>query len=117
MPKTIPLNVPVTKLRGKKTTLTVEHGIVAHLPVGDQTVKFVLQLDKVSGKPFALTHFASGAIVGRLNGVKVSHLVARGHNARLTDRQAAELLLARIVDNLGAEAVLAKFASVPVLNP
>jgi hypothetical protein len=79
-------------------------------------VRFVLQLDKVSGKPFALTHFASGAIIGRLDPVKVEYMCRRGHNARLSDRAAAELLLARIVDNLGAAAVLEKFASVPVLN-
>lgn len=113
---TITINIPCQASRRSKKVVTEQaSGAVAFFNIGDQRVKFILQHD-LSGKPAALVHFASGMVFGRLNGPKLAHAVSRGTYTSLSDRGAAETLIARAVANLGAVGVLEKLASVPVLN-
>lgn len=113
----ITFNVPAQASRARsKPVVMQKEGTVAYFPIGATQVKFVLQHGP-SGKPVALTHYASGQIFGYLNGPKVEHMCARGHHARLSDRAAAKCLIERTVARIGADETLAKLAAVPVLNP
>ncbi|HEY2532279.1 MAG TPA: hypothetical protein VGJ20_30850 [Xanthobacteraceae bacterium] len=49
----------------------------------------------LSHQPTLLTHFASGFIFGRLGTIQTEYIAARGHNARLSPRAAAEVLIQR----------------------
>lgn len=116
MPKTITFQVPSKKQRKGEPILREAQGRVAILDVGDQKVRFMLQLDPTGERVVALTHFASGMIFGFLNDERVRAMMAFGHNHRLTDLQAARSLVARIVDKHGLGVVQHKLASAPVIN-
>jgi hypothetical protein len=93
--------------KGKKEVLVV--GRKVNLTVGDRKVAFFVH-------DGTLSHFASGFRFGGLNDVKIREMCARGHNARLTDRQAAEILIARAIDRIGLDKVQATLAEVPTIN-
>lgn len=109
----------IPRMVGKGKRATVEHvtkrGAVAFFDVAGQRVKFVLQADN-EGDATELTHYASGFVFGRLNPVKVSHMVAYGSYVKLSDRGAAEILIARAVASMGGEKVLATLNAAPVIN-
>ncbi|SHG89112.1 hypothetical protein [Bradyrhizobium erythrophlei] len=103
---TITFKVPGKRPRGHKITLSERTGRVAWLTIGDRKVKFVLQQSRLGKEADTLTHYASGMVFGRLNDVKVRYMVAKGHHAKLTDREAAEMLVATKIDQIGAAKVL-----------
>lgn len=112
----VTIQIPTKPKRARKVHFKEATGTVAFFEIGGQKVKFVLQHGH-NGKPESLVHYASGYVFGRLNEPKLSHYLARGSYATpLNDRGAAETLIARAVTNMGAETVLQKLASVPVIN-
>ncbi|WP_166297124.1 hypothetical protein [Bradyrhizobium sp. 2S1] len=120
---TITFKVPGTKPRGRKVHHYERSGKVAWLTIGERKVKFVLQGDHraVAGaNPKAdavyLTHHASGMIFGKINDLKIRHMCAAGHNAILTDREAAEKLIAEKLALLGPEKILAVLDAAEVIN-
>lgn len=118
MSKTITFNVPVRRrVRPRKFAheTATRNGRVVWLNVGPHRVKFVLQLNN-EGEPAELVHYASGQIFGSLNGPKLLHAVHRGTYTRLSDRAAAESLIARKVASMGADAIMNVLNAAPVLN-
>lgn len=89
--------------------LEIIRGTRIRLQVGSVWIMFFIHGD-------TLSHWASGYKVGSLNGIKVSHMATMGHNAILSDRQAAKHLIARLVAQHGVAGLIAKFDAVPRLN-
>jgi len=92
-------------------------GYVALLPVGDKTVKFVLQDDAFETP--CLTHYASGIITIHSNTVaarKLAKYVANPYSTPMTDRQICAEILNEIVNQHGAEKILAKFDAAKIIN-
>src|SRR5262245_38719006 len=108
----VTFNIPTKPKHARKVHVQEATGTVAYFQIGNERVKFVLQHDRC-GKPNSLVHYASGYVFGRLNEAKVRHLMTAGSYARMSDRRAAETLIARAIDRLGADQVLATLASVP----
>lgn len=119
MSSAVTFKVPSKKPRGRKTIHLERTGKVAWFQIGNRRVKFVLQMPHMIGakEAEALTHYASGMIFGRLNDAKIRHMCASGHNAILTDRQAAEKLLTEKIALLGADKILAALDAADVINP
>jgi len=117
MSKIVAFNVPVKSLRARNRTVMIDQrrGRACVITIGDRAVRFMLQYGP-NGKACTLAHFASGYRFGSLDDARVRAMCALGHHARLTDRQAAESLVARVVAKLGAAEVLAKLDAAPVLN-
>jgi hypothetical protein len=115
MSKVITFNVPVQDRKTKAVTQEARRGVIAVLPVGDKPYRFVLQKDS-NGKADCLTHWESGMRVGSLADTMLRVMCARGHHARVTDRHAAELLLANLIAHKGADAVRAVIDAAPVIN-
>jgi hypothetical protein len=103
--------------KGKRGAIEykTKSGNVAFFDVAGEKIKFVLQADS-EGEATELTHYASGFVFGRLNPVKVQHVVSRGSYCQLSDRSAAEILIARAIDRNGADKVLATLKAAPVIN-
>lgn len=95
--------------RGTAPTISEVEGNRVHFTIGDKRVAFFIHGD-------TLSHWASGYRVGSLNTIKVRNMCHLGHHARLTDREAAQILISDIVAQHGAQAILAKFAAVPTIN-
>lgn len=92
-------------------------GNIAILPVGDRKVRFLIE--RLSdGSLGSLTHVASGyAVVHALKRFGISYLVQHGTWRRAPSaRQLAEAAIADLIHTYGADEVLARFDSVPVLN-
>jgi hypothetical protein len=105
-------------MKGKRQGIEYKtrRGNVAFFDIAGEKIKFVLQADN-EGEATELTHYASGFVFGRLNPVKVEYMVSRGtYSGQLTDRSAAEILIARAVDKLGADKVLATLKAAPTIN-
>jgi hypothetical protein len=104
--------------KGKRGAIEykTKSGNIAFFDVAGEKIKFVLQADS-EGEATELTHYASGFVFGRLNPVKVQHLVSRGsYSGQLSDRGAAEILIGRAIDRIGADKVLATLKAAPVIN-
>lgn len=112
----VTFNVPGKRPRGQKIILTERTGRVAWFKIGDRKIKFVLQDSRLGSDADTLTHYASGYVFGRLNEVKVSYMMAKGHHAKLNDREAAELLVASKIDQLGAAKILEVLDAAEVIN-
>jgi hypothetical protein len=115
MQNVITFNVPVRKAKSGKVETAVRTGTIAWLTVGNRKVCFVLQRDD-DGKPHALAHYASGMLVGHLNTAQVECMLARGHHARLTPRDAAVWLIEKAIARKGVDSVLAVMDGAPRLN-
>lgn len=113
----VEFKVPCMVGKGKRAGVEqkTKSGKVAFFDVAGERVKFVLQADS-DGDATELTHYASGFVFGRLNPVKVSHMVARGSYVTLSDRGAAEILIASAIARMGGEKVLATLKAAPVIN-
>lgn len=70
-----------------------------------------------SGAETVLSHYDSGLRVGSLGGIKLAHAVRWGTGGTITNRKAAEILIAQAVERNGADVVLSKMRAAPVLNP
>jgi hypothetical protein len=117
MAKVITFNVPV-KIKRKGVATEERQGLVAILNVGDASTveKFVLQFERNSKKVECLTHFASGFKISGINDVKIRQMIALGHNARMTDRQAAQQIINGLVGRFGSGEVLRRMHTAPILN-
>jgi hypothetical protein len=102
--KTITINVPIERPRSRKMNIEQRTGYVALLAIGDKKEKFILQINRATGKPDALVHYASGYRFGGLT------------YYGLTARQAAEQLVTRAITQHGLDKVREVMASKPVLN-
>jgi hypothetical protein len=113
----VTFNVPCKIPRKRKDNVKVETktGRVAYFDIAGQRIKFVLQHGH-DAKPDCLVHYASGFVFGRFNEVKLGEMLRYGHNHRIDDRRAAELLIARAVAAKGADFVLNVIAQAPVIN-
>lgn len=92
-------------------------GYVANFKIGNKTVKFVMQ-DYLS-EACALTHFASGYIIIHGNAIaalKVSHYMHNPYAKLLTNRKACETLLNELVNQHGAEKIMKKLETAPIIN-
>lgn len=115
----ITFKVPAQHPKSKKAMELERKGRVAWLQIGDRKVKFVLQQSAAAvnaGEAAYLTHYASGLIFGNLNEVKVRYMLAKGHHAKLNDRDAAEELITERVAAFGADEVLKRLDAAPVIN-
>lgn len=86
-----------------------ETGQVAFLQVDGKRHKFFIHGDNLSD-------WRSGYRVGGLSSIKVERMARISHYTRTTDRQAAQILLDRIVAKFGAEKVWSEINSKPTLN-
>lgn len=117
MGKLITFKAPAFDKSTGKIVHVEKRGFVVRLYVGNIQEKFVLQVsDLFENEPEFLTHFASGNKVGPLNPIKIRNLCTRGNASRMTDRQAAEILLKETCDRVGADKVRAVMNSAPVIN-
>jgi hypothetical protein len=105
-------NIPLKAHSARKITLEQRLGTVHWLKVGDRKVKFVFQ----DGNDL-LVHFASGRIFGSIYKLQVEHMCRYGHNARLSNRHAAEQLIANVISMYGLEKVLSILDAAKVINP
>jgi hypothetical protein len=86
-----------------------EQGQVVRLPVGARAHRFVIHGDNLSD-------YRSGMRVGSIQGVKIERMARLSTYHRTSDREAAALTLAHIVDRVGLEKVEAQLAKFPTLN-
>lgn len=86
-----------------------ETGQVALLNVGGKRHKFIIH-------DSTLSDYRSGYRVGSLNSIKIERMARISSYTRTTDRQAAEMLLARIVERVGLDKVQEQLAKQPTLN-
>ena len=98
------------EFKGKKTVIEIT-GKVAKLYVGPYQRKFFIHHD-IIGKAY-LTHYDSGYKLGCLDAVKIRYFRS---NYSMTDRGAAKVFLAELVDKFGFDIVDAKFSAAPVIN-
>ncbi len=84
-------------------------GQVALLNVGDRRHKFVIHDGNLSD-------YRSGYGVGSLMSIKVERMARISSYTRTTDRQAAQILMDRIVAKVGIEKVEQILAQKPTLN-
>lgn len=103
MAKTVTINVPITRKRGKVTTEQRE-GTVAYLAIGNRKEKFLLQRCPHTGKVDTLTHYATG--------YRFAGLVYYS----ITPRAAAERTVAAAIQRFGVEHIHTVIASKPVIN-
>jgi hypothetical protein len=107
----------ITFLIATKQGPIVKTGYAANFKIADKVVKFVIQ--DVTDESVQLTHFASGytAITDNsINARKLSLYVSNPYASKLSNREICEALLNEIIAKIGAEKLLAKFESVPVIN-
>lgn len=94
------------------------HGYRVHLHIGPYTVPFVLQED-VNGAPAILTHWASGYKLHDMRNERLARKVWSGDFTPTTIpqwRMQAQVYVNGLVRAKGAEHVMSKLTSVPVLN-
>lgn len=94
-------------------TTEERRGVVALLYVGNYQEKFMLQFRRDRDEVEALVHYASGYKFGDLAPIKLRY--ARSYQS-MTDRAAAEELIADVVRLRGADDVRKIMAAMPVLN-
>lgn len=87
-------------------------GVAALLYVGNIQERFVLQFAVGTTTPVHLTHWASGQKVGDLSRIKMRF----ARHSHITDRRAAELLIADVIAQVGADKLRESMAAAPVLN-
>lgn len=97
---------------GELVTIDIE-GRVAWLMVGEVKHKFFLQYMDDQHREVALTDYASGRRLASLTPIKLKY--ARSYS-RLPDREAAELLIAELVAQHGAQEVLSRLLNVERMN-
>jgi hypothetical protein len=115
MSKIITFKAPA--LDNGKIVHVEKRGFVCKLYVGNIQEKFILQLsDLFENEVEFLTHYASGNKVGALNPIKIRNMCTRGTASRLTDRDAAKILVSELVDKVGADKVLRVMKAAPVIN-
>jgi hypothetical protein len=113
MAKVITFKAPAIHPKTREK-MTVEHrGVIALLYVGNIQEKFVLQYRDGSDDVECLTHYASGYKFGDLNPIKLRH--ARSYKT-LTDRAAAEELIADVLRVRSADDVRKIMNAMPVIN-
>jgi hypothetical protein len=107
MAKITTMQVPAAyRKTGKVTTLEV-FGTVAWFTIAGKRTKFFLQRPDRNSSADTLTHFETGFKFGSLNDIKIRYLYTRGSYARMTDRQAAAILIDSTIARLGEARVLA----------
>jgi hypothetical protein len=111
----IAFNIPTKPKGARKVHMSEATGRVAFFEIAGRKIKFILQ-NGHDGKPESLVHYASGFVFGRLNGPKLEYAVRNGCYLSLSDRGAAETLIARAVESKGAEFVLGVIDAAPVIN-
>lgn len=91
----------------------IEEGIVAHLFVGSRKRKFVIH-----GEPDSpvLTDYRTGYKVADLNPIKIEAMCLLGDAHRMTDRDAAQATIDKIVRRIGVEKFFATVNEKPTLN-
>lgn len=84
-------------------------GTVAWLYIGEVKTKFLIQNN---GRLNAhLTHFSSGLKFGNLVNIKLMHI-----NFNLSDRDAAKLLIEKVINRIGLNKVLDGLINATILN-
>ena len=109
MTKAIEFNIPTT------TGIKKARGIPARFIIGGRKIKFVLQHNG-DGKIAYLTHFASGQRFGSLNDIAVEVMCKLSPYHGFSKHRLAQLLVDNAVAKYGADKVLEKIDSVPVIN-
>lgn len=113
MPKLITFKAPA--MDNGKYVQVEKKGFVVRLYVGNIQEKFVLQVsDLFPDEIECLTHYASGNKVGSLSHIKIRTMCGTG--GRLTDKEAAKILINETVSRVGAERMLNTMNRAPVLN-
>jgi hypothetical protein len=106
---------PFKDKKGKLMYRTMT-GDVAWIKIGDKRVKCVMQSE---GENVDLVHYATGQRLVNNNSIRarqVQYAVQRGNYHKLSDREAAEMILNDIISNKGAEHVLNVINAAPILN-
>lgn len=86
---------------------------VMRLYVGAYQEKFFVH---DSGAETVLSHYGSGQRVGALGAIKLAHAVRWGTGGTITNREAAKVLLAQVVERNGDLAAVRKMRAAPVIN-
>jgi len=95
--------------------ITTAKGLPIWFTIGRRRIRFMLQYNS-DGKIKYLTHYASGMRLGSLNDMHNELICRYSSYHRFTKRDLAIELITKIVDTRGAEELLAKLDTVPVIN-
>jgi hypothetical protein len=107
MAKITTMQVPAAYRKTGKVTTREVFGTVAWFTIAGKRTKFFLQRPERNAPADTLTHFETGFKFGNLNEIKIRYMATRGNYARMTDRQAAAMLIDGVLASLGEERVLA----------
>lgn len=113
MPAKITFKVPT-----QKNGLIEKTGLVMIIPINTTNVKFVIQ-DGIEGESPSLTHYASGMTAVSSNSVaarKLSRYVANPYSTPLSNRVICFILMQEIIAKIGADKLMEKLNSAPVIN-
>lgn len=113
MGKVITFKVPQMHPRTRELSTAERRGQIALLYVGNIQEKFVLQYYADRDEVESLVHYASGYKFGELNPIKLRS--ARSYQ-RMTDRAAAEALIADVLRVRSADDVRKIMAAMPIIN-
>jgi HJR/Mrr/RecB family endonuclease len=110
MAKTITFNRAVEGKDGKPTTKE-DQGKIALIPLvaGDKPHKFVICKE-------GLLDYRSGYRFGQLEAIKIERMARISTYTRTTDRQAARILVDRVVAHYGIDVVRERLAQHPTIN-
>lgn len=98
----------------KKEVLVERSGQVAVFQIGGQKIKFFIQSCGLKGEQ--LTHWASGQTVVNTTGINAIKVRSMHGGTVYTTREACRQALGKIEAQMGAAAMLVKFATAKVVN-
>lgn len=99
-------------IHGKKGRDEIKEteGTIALIKVGDKKHRFVIHNENLSD-------YGTGRRVGELGAIKIERMARISSYTRTTDRQAAAILIERIIAKYGVDGFHAEIARYPKLNP